>query len=230
VQEGRRRARRRLVMAVAVGSVALGVVIPSAGAASASSRGGRFAVIKFSPASQVVTLDLPTRGCPARHPSDCVWKLVVNEPGVPGQPSVDSNPPTGTSGVLTVAYPKNFCGVIQADVMIGPAPWRLQFGHKATIQTASVCDPSQLPFTGSTPASGSRGAVTVAKTTPAQLPFTGIDVRPLAIVGLSLMLFGLSLLTTLEQRRRTLRRFRYATKSNPASSYASRALRWFLGE
>jgi hypothetical protein len=98
-------------------------------AASASSRDRSFAVIKFWPSRNVVTLDIPS-ACPDSHPT-CVWVLTVNEPETPAQTLVGTA--TGTSGVLTVAYPDDFCGVIQADATVGPAPWKIQFGHRAAI-------------------------------------------------------------------------------------------------
>jgi hypothetical protein len=222
------------------------------GTASASGRGA-FPIIKFWPTDKVVTLQIPSPPCRGEHLPGCVWMLTVNEPNVPAQTLVGTA--QGTSGILTIAYPKDFCGVIQADAAVGPAHWSLVIGHRATIQTAEVCDPvtapttvspatappppaatppantpqAQLPFTGSASTSTTNAAL-VAQTTVERLPFTGVDVKPLAIVGTFLILLGLNILTTLEQRRRALRRVGYVVRSSPASAYASRASRWFLGE
>jgi hypothetical protein len=196
-------------------------------AASASSRDRSFAVIKFWPSRNVVTLDIPS-ACPDSHPT-CVWVLTVNEPETPAQTLVGTA--TGTSGVLTVAYPDDFCGVIQADATVGPAPWKIQFGHRAAIHTGS-CNPvaarSALPFTASSPIPTLADAM--AKTEPAQLPFTGISLKPLTIVGLSLVLLGFNILTTVEERRRGMQRARSTVRSNPAGVFASRVSRWFMGE
>jgi hypothetical protein len=252
MRERRRSKSRRWLAVAAVGLVALGVALIGSGTASASASGrGAFPIIKFWPTDKVVTLQIPSPPCRGEHPPGCVWMLTVNEPNVPAQTLVGTA--QGTSGILTIAYPKNFCGVIQADATVGPAPWSLVIGHRATIQTARVCDPvtapttvtpttapptttppanapqAQLPFTGSASTSTTDAAL-VAQTTVERLPFTGVDVKPLAIVGTFLILLGLNILTTLEQRRRALRRVGYAVRSSPASAYASRASRWFLGE
>lgn len=250
MRERRRSTSRRWLAVAAVGLVGLGVALIGSGTASASGRGA-FPVIKFWPTDQVVTLQIPSPPCRGDHPPGCVWMLTVNEPNVPAQTLVGTA--QGTSGLLTIDYPKNFCGVIQADAAVGPAPWSLVIGHRATIQTATVCDavtapttvtpttaplttappattpPAQLPFTGSASTSTTNAAL-VAQTTLERLPFTGVDVKPLAIVGTFLILLGLNILTTLEQRRRALRRVGYAVRSSPASEFASRASRWFLGE
>jgi hypothetical protein len=64
-----------------------------------------------------VTLTIPTPPC-APDQQGCKWVLFVNEPDVAGKPVVGSV--TGTSGVLTVKYPADFCGVLQADARTGP--------------------------------------------------------------------------------------------------------------
>ncbi|HEX7442814.1 MAG TPA: hypothetical protein VF320_02945 [Acidimicrobiales bacterium] len=142
---------------------------------------------------------------------------------------------TGTSGTLTIAYPRDFCGVIQADALIGPAPWRSKVGHQRTIQTAASCSPAQLPFNG-----GNRALRTEAGTAAlasagnpsqlpfdgnlTQLPFTGMDVKPLTILGVTLTMLGILLVTDFEQRRRTMRLT--AASAKRATSVAGR---WFFG-
>ncbi len=222
----RRRSGRRLALTTAV-IVAIGVLLLSADAASASLRTRAFPVIKFSPVNKEVTLEIPP-ACPASHPA-CVWVLSVDEPDSPARTVVGNA--MGTSGVLTVAYPTDFCGPIQADATVGPAPFRLLFGHKATIQTGSCVDgTAALPLTDSPSTSTPTDAATVAKATPAQLPFTGVDYKSLAVVGMALIMLGLTILTTLEQRRSALRRAGCAVRSHPAGIYASRASRWFWGD
>jgi hypothetical protein len=291
-KRGRRTMRRG---AVAACLVALGLLIPTTGVASASSPVGAVADITFWNNDNVVTLNVPSL-CPTGNPN-CVWMLWVNEPDIPAQTVVGRA--TGTSGVLTVAYPADFCGVIQADVLVGPAPWRLMFGHQASIQTGA-CDCPVAPAASSVgsgsgqtrsgrhatirrspaggpararrslagddaptrrstargPGTSQRSPVDGQATTPAAicnpttaitdevntvpantvppstsqvqftstastvsapdatLPFTGMDFRPLVIAGSSLVLVGLGLVTTFEQRRRAL----------------TRTGRWFLGE
>jgi cobalamin biosynthesis Mg chelatase CobN len=190
-----------------------------------------------------------------------------------------------------VSYPKDFCGVLQADAIVGPSPWLLEYGHQKMIKTKKSCDPhtttttmasttttttttkpqnttttttkprttttttkpkshhhhhaatttttttAQLPFTSSTsPAAVAaaaavvRSATTTSDPVTTQLPFTGADVRPLAIVGTLLIIFGLYILTTLEQRRRVLRRMSYSMRSGSAAGFRIRTTRWFLGE
>ncbi len=131
----------RIVTAGCVLAVGFGLVL-AAGVASASSVVRPVAVLRFG---SNVTLDVPGT-CPMRHPN-CEWMLSVDEPGVPAQTVVGTA--TSTSGRLVVAYPRGFCGVVQADVLIGPAPWRLQFGHKTSIcipVTAINQTPTVLPF------------------------------------------------------------------------------------
>ena len=89
------------------------------------------AVITFDDAAQQVTLTIPTPACPDTQPT-CQWKFFLNEPKL----SVDVSTIYGTSGVLTLAYPKNFCGVIQADAYVGP-PWVAKRGFQHTIEDCS---------------------------------------------------------------------------------------------
>ena len=64
----------------------------------------------------------------------------------------------------------------------------------------------------------------------AELPFTGADIRPVAFVGVVLIMLGFYILTTLEQRRRAFRRMAYSMRSSPAAGVATRTTRWFLGD
>ena len=122
----------RWLAAVAAALIALGSTFVIVGTASASAPVGHRPVIKFWPNYNVVTMTVPLRvWCPKSKPF-CEWQLYVNEPDIPSQKLVGTA--TGTSGILTVNYPKHFCGVIQADALVGPAPWLFQFGHKRTIQ------------------------------------------------------------------------------------------------
>jgi hypothetical protein len=270
--------------------IALGSILVVVGSASALTPIGRFPVIRFWTSYRVVTMHVPARvWCPKQRP-DCVWELYVNEPDIPAQTTVGIV--SGRSGILTVPYPKSFCGVLQADAIVGPSPWLLEFGHQKMIKTGKRCDSpptttttttttvpkstttttkphttttttttkpksttttkpksttttkphttttkqSQLPFTSSTApaavaaASGSSTSSTKADAPTAQLPFTGADIKPLIIVGSVLILLGLYILTTLEQRRRAVRRMAYSLRSGSAAGFATRTSRWFLGE
>lgn len=261
----------RWLAAVAAVLMAVGVFMFTAGAASASptklvTRPHSHPVIRFSSASQSVSLTVPTPAC-AGGVSSCQWMLYVNEPAVPGRTVVGVV--TGVSGTLTVAYPSNFCGVLQADALIGPAPWKLVSGHRAAIQTVQPCPPSttttsttttsttttstttttmappQTQATSGLPFSDSTTTSTVAALTAAtssgsgkngttaalaQLPFTGVNITPLALLGIALILIGLVVLTTVEQRRRALRRAAITVRTGPVGDYSGRTSRWFLGE
>lgn len=145
----RERDRRAGRWSIAACLFALGSLMLTAGVAAASSPAGGVAAITFWNNDNVVTLNVPSV-CPTGNPN-CVWMLSVNEPDIPAQTVVGTA--TGTSGVLTVAYPTNFCGVIQADVLVGPAPWRLMFGHQASIQNGSCNCPAVQAASPVAPAS-----------------------------------------------------------------------------
>jgi hypothetical protein len=120
------------------------------------------AVITFDDAAQQVTLTIPTPACPTSQPN-CMWKFFLNEPKL----SVDVAIVYGTSGTLTLAYPKNFCGVIQADAYVGP-PWEAKRGFQHTIEDCSG------PVTPTTPASTTPtdqpGQATATSTTTSTVP------------------------------------------------------------
>ncbi len=277
----------RWLAAVAAVLIALGSIFVIVGTASASTPIGHYPTIKFWNSFQVVTMRVPERAwCPKTEPY-CEWQLFVDEPDIPSQTVVGTA--TGTSGILTVHYPKDFCGVIQADAIVGPSPWLLQFGRRHMIKTGScgtttttttkppptttttfrppptttttmkhcVCTTttttkpkthpktttttttttthsSQLPFTSSTSAPAAVAGQSDGTTQPArllaQLPFTGADVRPLVLVGSALILMGIYILTTLEQRRRAMRRMATSMRTSAAAGVATRTSRWFLGD
>jgi hypothetical protein len=118
------------VIALVALSVALG------GAAVSATDGSSTAVIVFDDAAQQAKLIIPTPACPTSQP-DCQWKFFLNEPKL----HVDVATVYGTSGTLTIAYPKGFCGVIQADAYVGP-PWVAKRGFQHTI---ADCTPSPTP-------------------------------------------------------------------------------------
>jgi hypothetical protein len=104
------------------------------------------AVITFDDAAQVVHLTIPTHACPESEPQ-CEWKFFLNEPKL----HIDVATVYGTSGTLTIDYPSNFCGVIQADAYVGP-PWVAKRGYQHSIAdcTAVTTSPTVPPSAGAT--------------------------------------------------------------------------------
>jgi hypothetical protein len=105
-----------------------------------------------------------------------------------------------------------------------PNPPGVQTVAAATASTSGVSttgSPSALPFSDS-PSS------TVSEPAAAQLPFTGMDPRPLLIFGVTLMALGSVLLSTVESRRRLLRRAA-ALRIDHVKDGARRTSSWFLG-
>jgi hypothetical protein len=246
MQKRRMRGSRRGSV-VAIFMVALGLLAVASSAASASVLPNHFPVIRFWSTSSEVTLQIPEPACPVSKPS-CEWMLFVDEPDVPAQTVVGVV--SGTSGILTVAYPADFCGVIQADAILGPNPSKLEVGHQVVVTTASGCPPitkttipPPKPGPGANGVSPPGGTVTatptgtvtltndpahVAAAEAAQLPFTGIDIKPMGYIGVGMVVTGLLLASTFEKRRRDLRRVKARTDS--AAQQAARVSRWFLGE
>ncbi len=108
-----------------------GMQTVSSGAAGGSAPGR----LEFDDAAQQLTLTIPTPACVPGHEGR-KWVLFVNEPRAPGKPVVGSV--TGSTGVLTVKYPPDFCGVLQADARTGP-PYVQVYGLLHTV------DGSKLP-------------------------------------------------------------------------------------
>ncbi len=230
-------------------SIAVGVTLSGMGVAGAAPQPSKFVIIRFIQSLHEVTLQIPTPPC--KHgPPGCVWKLSVNEPLLPGDPELGVA--TGTSGLLTVIYPSTVCGTVQgdagvllqADVSVGGQTWRYKVGHRLVIvcpptippTTPTHSVPAQPPNDGGTPPSPPGGATFTANgpqaavktAAPAQLPFTGIDLTPMALIGMSLVLCGLVLASRLDERRRALRRVHDTVQGQRAR--ASQVSRWFLGE
>ena len=130
------------VMAMTVGAALLA-------AGSTAGAAGPGPVITFDDANNVVTLQIPDPPCPTTEPG-CVWKFFLNEPKV----SVDVSTVYSTqAGTLTLAYPQNFCGIIQADAYIGPTangPWTPQRGWQHQLPDSDCTTPPTPP----TPPSG----------------------------------------------------------------------------
>jgi len=123
------------------------------------------AVIVFDDAAQQAKLIIPTPPCTETQP-DCQWKFVLQIP----KGDITVGVVYGTAGTLTIAYPNNFCGVIQADAYQGP-PFVPKRGFQHTI---SDCEPI-------TPVSTTIPTTPVAPTTTTTeppTPTTGAPVPP----------------------------------------------------
>ncbi len=233
--------------------VAMGIGLVTAGAAGGAARteaplaAVRAPLLHRPPADRLqlrldsggATLRLPIPPCPTTSPG-CVWMLYVSEPDVPGKPTVGMV--TGTSGVLTIASPAGFCGVLQADALLGPAPWAFRTGERRTVGTCpaptgggatppgaqgTTSTPVPAAVTASLPFSG--GGTTAPSDGPgAQLPFTGFDPRPLVVLGTSSILGGGLLMSTAERNRRRLGRLR-ALGPRSLVNGVRRTGAWLLG-
>jgi hypothetical protein len=220
---------KRIIVALASVMTLIAFSITLGGAAWSATNAPSTAVITFDDAAQQVTLQIPTPACPESQPT-CQWKFFLNEPKL----SVDVATVYGTSGTLTLAYPPNFCGVIQADAYVGP-PWVAKRGFQHTIEdceppatttttttepptttttTTTMLPPVPPPVSGPTvepPAPAPVVAVPVAApVAPApltQLPFTGKNIKPFLVTGLVLVVLGLALLAPGEYWRRVSRRW-----------------------
>jgi LPXTG-motif cell wall-anchored protein len=135
---------KRIIIAsvIAMTVVAAGAA-GSAGTAWGAS-GPSSAVITFDDQGQQAILQIPDPPCDTTMPN-CVWKFFLNEPKL----SVDVAIVYGSSGTLTIPYPPNFCGIIQADAYVGPTdqgPWQSKRGWQHPINTSSNdCEPPTPP-------------------------------------------------------------------------------------
>ena len=132
-------------------------------AAGGASESPSSAVITFDDAAQAVHLTIPTPACPVSEPQ-CKWKFFLNEPKL----HVDVATVYGTSGILTIDYPSNFCGVIQADAYAGP-PWVAKRGYQHPIEdcAATTTSSTEPPSAG---AAGEPPTTTTEASTPPEAP------------------------------------------------------------
>jgi hypothetical protein len=99
--------------------------------------------------------------------------------------------------------------------------------HVAAVTTSTAPGSNALPFTGATQATPGTGT-TGDQLDSSQLPFTGADIRPMVLIGIALVLLGVLLITTVESRRRMLRRVA-AVRMERVREGARRTSDWFLG-
>ena len=135
---------KRLLQVLMAVLVVLLVSVTTEYAAGGASDSPSSAVITFDDVGQAVHLTIPTPACPVSEPQ-CEWKFFLNEPKL----HVDVATVYGTSGVLTIDYPSNFCGVIQADAYVGP-PWVAKRGYQHPIEdcAATPAAPTEPPSAG----------------------------------------------------------------------------------
>lgn len=185
------------------------------------------AVLVFDNARQQVELTVP---------GPVQWTLFVNEPDAPGAPTVGTA--TGSSGILVVAYPEGFCGVIQADVLVGNK--QRGPGVRQAIDTGGTCPKIPVspggggggsgPGGAAPPSGGAPGTTTSATSTPSAstvdepiLAFTGVGrgLQGSAIAGSAALVVGLTflLLSSPRHPRLALARRR-----------ATRTFFWMLGD
>jgi len=152
---------RRLLQLLLAVSVLLLLSVTTEYATVGAAESPSSAVISFDDVTQVVHLTIPTPACPASEPQ-CEWKFFLNEPKL----HVDVATVYGTSGILTIAYPGNFCGVIQADAYVGP-PWVAKRGYQHPIEdcAATTVTPSTEP-----PSAGAASEPPTTTTTAAPAP------------------------------------------------------------
>jgi LPXTG-motif cell wall-anchored protein len=137
---------KRIIIATVIAvTVVAAVAVATASGASATPTS---AVITFDDMARQVTLQIPDPPCDSSEPG-CVWKFFLNEPKV----SVDVAIVYGTSGTLTIPYPPNFCGILQADAYVGPTangPWVSKRGWQHQIAPVGDCEPPTPPSGGGT--------------------------------------------------------------------------------
>jgi hypothetical protein len=248
----------RWLAAGAVVLVALGSSLVVQGSAGANVPIAHYPAIRLWNRYEVATLALPSHvPCPRSQP-DCKWKLTVYETVASAHTIVGSV--VGDAGTLTVTYPLYFCGVLIAEAFVGPKPYILQREIQQSADTGGACGAgtgANVTTVGSTIAptvpvvhavtvhSSPQGPSVVVAAAAAHptastvylrgvryrvLAFTGTDVRPLVFIGAALVLLGFYIITTLEQRRRAMRRMAHAVRTSEVPGHATRVTRWFLGD
>ena len=164
---------KRIIVAIGSVIVLIAFSVTLGGAAWSAANSSSTAVITFDDAAQHVQLTIPTPACPTSQP-DCQWKFFLNEPKL----SVDVATVYGTSGVLTLDYPKDFCGVIQADAYVGP-PWVAKRGWQHTIDDCTTpTTTSTEPPTTTTTTNVPPTTTTTTNVPPVPPPTSGPSIQP----------------------------------------------------
>lgn len=135
---------KRIIVALASVITLVAFSVTLGGAAWSAANAPSTAVITFDDAAQVATLQIPSPACPASQP-DCQWKFVLQIP----KGDITVGILFGTSGTLAIPYPKDFCGVIQADAYQGP-PFVPKRGFQHTIPSEN-CEPPTTTTTTEPP-------------------------------------------------------------------------------
>jgi hypothetical protein len=163
---------KRIIVAIGSVIVLIAFSVTLGGAAWSAADSSSPAVITFNDAAQQVQLTIPTPACPTSQP-DCQWKFFLNEPKL----SVDVATVYGTSGVLTLDYPKDFCGVIQADAYVGP-PWVAQRGFQHTIEDCEPPPTTTTTTTTTAPPPTTTTTTNVPPVPPVPPPVSGSNIPP----------------------------------------------------
>ncbi len=158
---------RRIAVVISTVVALIGFSVTLGGAAWGATVGSSSPVITFDDAAHEAQLTIPTPACPEAQPN-CQWKFFLNEPKL----SVDVAVVYGTSGTLSIPYPPDFCGVIQADAYVGP-PWVAKRGFQHTIDD---CNPPATTTTTLPPPPPPTPSTPTTTTTTVTIPSTVIAV------------------------------------------------------
>lgn len=106
--------KRIVWLAIVVVIFGVGFALGSIRISEAANR----AVIRFNDPPGQVTLTIPSSPCRTHgNETSCQWGLFVNE--IPSGKLVAWEF-GGTSGTITVKEPADYCGILQADALVGP--------------------------------------------------------------------------------------------------------------
>jgi len=234
------------------------VAAGAAGAAGGGQTSAARPYLIFNNDKQQAQLTIPTPPCPPKKNKHCKWKLYMNLPTMPQTPTVGYViGKTGTLTIPYPKYcgqiqadaligpsPWVYKIGIRTQIMTchettTTTTTTTTTRPPATTTTSSTVPPivaassttpttatptSALPFTDPTTATTAS-----AQTAAAELPFTGFDIKPLVLFGVLLMVLGGFLLSTVESRRRMLRRATAVNLEHVKDGMRNTSS-WFLGE
>ncbi len=158
---------KRTIVALASVITLVAFSVTLGGAAWSAATAPSTAVITFDDAAQQATLQIPTPACPTSQP-DCQWKFVLQIP----KGDVTVGIVFGTSGTLVIPYPKDFCGVIQADAYQGP-PFVPKRGFQHTIPGENCEPPTTTTTTTTEPPTTTTTTTTTTTQPPVPPPVSG---------------------------------------------------------